>query len=583
MQRLYDILIFLFFCFALFIKSIIFISFIMPEDTLGNTVLIPSIYIYITFIFAVSSFYFLSKSAKKFWYLYFINIILSVIMILDLVYYNGFSSFISLFHSKEIVNIGEAKNGINGLIDIKYFTVLIDNILILPIVIILSKLNLNTKRRPIIFILIMFICINCFYDKNRLTVFEFLRYRPRDTMITQSPLGYHIYDIYTYLKYKTYRVNNEDINKSVEWLSENKENLPDNSYKGIFKGKNLLSIQFESLEQFVINEKVNGEEITPNLNRLLKNSIYFDNYHEIVNEGTSSDAEFSSNTSLYPIRKGAVAFVYPKIQYNTLPNVLNNNGYLTSIYHPDKTYFWNWAEINSSIGFKKLYDETNYKCTDYIGIGISDACYLNKVADFVKAQQQPFYSFVPTLTSHMPFEMPEEYNELKLDNSMKDTVLAHYLQAIHYSDKQLGMMIDKLDKNGLLDNTVVTIHGDHMGVHKYYNDEVSKMNNINTKWKDKDYRVPLIIYQKNYSFPETIHIPGNQTDFAPTLCYLLGIEGNYYKEHFMGKNLVNTNKNYTLLNDGSILTEKELDEKVKEHVLKSFEISDTIIKTHVER
>lgn len=90
---------------------------------------------------------------------------------------------------------------------------------------------------------------------------------------------------------KLYTLSYQDKEEIKEWYDKNIENLPDNQYAGMVKGKNLLVIQVESLENFVINQKIQGQEITPNLNRLLKNSLYFDNYHENVNNGISPDSD----------------------------------------------------------------------------------------------------------------------------------------------------------------------------------------------------------------------------------------------------------------------------------------------------
>ena len=90
-----------------------------------------------------------------------------------------------------------------------------------------------------------------------------------------------------------------DINELFE---VKKENLPNNEYFARSKGKNLIYIQVESLENFVIGQKINGKEITPNLNKLVQSSLYFPNTFEQVNEGTSSDADLMVNTSMLPLR-----------------------------------------------------------------------------------------------------------------------------------------------------------------------------------------------------------------------------------------------------------------------------------------
>ena len=104
---------------------------------------------------------------------------------------------------------------------------------------------------------------------------------PNQTMSNLSPLGYHAFDIYNYYENKNTTKPTPQENKEINsWFAQNQEKLPPNQYKGMFKGQNILVIQVESLENFVINQKVNGQEITPNLNKLLVNSLYFSNFYE---------------------------------------------------------------------------------------------------------------------------------------------------------------------------------------------------------------------------------------------------------------------------------------------------------------
>ncbi|WP_180953881.1 LTA synthase family protein [Bacillus sp. M6-12] len=588
-KKVNDILVYFTMCLILLIKSIGFIYFFVPEEDIGGSKTIFNIlnytfvwttymYLYVAFILLVTSFFFLLKGKGRVWYLFWVDLVLTVLLFADLVYFNGFSSFLSFFHIQSLSTIEEGASGIGSLINPQFFILFIDLLVLIPIMIVTAKTNEISKRSPIIFILILLVAVNGICNTERWSTFTGLRYQPSDTMITQSPIGYHLHDIYTYVESQYRTVSKEEKDSVHKWMNENKEELPNNEYYGLFKEQNLITIHFESLEQFVINEKVNGQEITPNLNKLLKNSLYFDNYHEIVNEGISSDAEFTTNTSLYPIRKGAVSYVYPELKYNTLPAILNQNGYETTIYHPDKEIFWNWEKMHTSLGFKNIYSESDYHCEERTSIGITDGCLLNKVSDFIQKQKKPFYSSVVTMTSHMPFIMPEEHQELKLDKNLENTELGHYFQAIHYTDKQLGLFLDKLEEQGLMDNTVVAVYGDHMGVHKYYFNQVSAMEGIKPEWKDISFKVPLIIYQKNYLDAKTISVLGNQADFLPTISYLLGINDSYYKDYAMGKVLVNTTKEYTLLNDGSILFDKPISEEERKHILDSFIISETITK-----
>ena len=83
-------------------------------------------------------------------------------------------------------------------------------------------------------------------------------------------VGYHEYDLTSYILKKDKKLSTEEKVEINKWFEENKETLPDNKYKGLGKGKNLIIIQWESLENFTINYKVDGQEITPKHEQIIK-------------------------------------------------------------------------------------------------------------------------------------------------------------------------------------------------------------------------------------------------------------------------------------------------------------------------
>ena len=345
----------------------------------------------------------------------------------------------------------------------------------------------------------------------------------------------------------------------------------------MFKGKNLLIIQFESLEKFVINQKIDGQEITPNLNKLLKNSLYFTNYYEQVGEGTSSDADLMTNTSIYPISSGATFFSYPDTHYISLPKLFNNMGYTTTAIHPDSGSFWNWMPALKAFGFGTCIDSSRYNITETIGMGISDGTYLPQVEPIIVKQKQPFYTFLVTLSSHIPFQLPNKYKELKLSLALDNSKLGGYFQCIHYSDKQLGIFFDNLKKDGILDNTVIVIYGDHEGVHKYYAPEIRDLKPSETWWLDNHKQLPLIIYN-NQLKGEEIKTIGGQIDLFPTVASLMGIDQKNYSGSVIGRNLLNTNKNFVVLRSKQFISDKPND-KEKASATQGLSIADSVIRS----
>ena len=389
-----------------------------------------------------------------------------------------------------------------------------------------------------------------------------------------SPLGYHGFDL-KYFVGRNKELSDLDINDVQSWINNNKEDIPDNEYFGMLKGKNLIAIQVESLENFVINKKVYGQEITPTLNKLLSGSLYFDNIYEQNNSGTSSDCDLMVNTSIFPIRATSTFPTYPWTKYNSLQNILNNEGYTTISTHAELPGSWNWAEPHKSFGADKLWDINEFNIDEVIGPGLSDESYLKQIANKIKSENQPFYTFIATLTSHGPFEMPEDKKLLNLPKELDDNMLGGYFQSVRYADEAIKLFIEELEKNGQLDNTVLMIYGDHGGVHKFYEEEIKDAPLNENWWQENDKKIPFIIYNKDLK-ATTISKAGGQVDFLPTISYLLGVERSKFDNTSMGRVLVNTNRNATILNNGDIMGTPK-DENEEKHLKDVFKIADDII------
>lgn len=578
---------------TLLLKSIFFVLLINSDKAIklnpawafyGD----PHILVYVCFIAVFLSFSFLFRKRAHVWYLIIFNILFTMLLVSDLWYYRGFNSFITLHVFDQATNLDNLSSDIVSMmrgIDILFF---IDIFVLIPLALIFKKAYKNHRRFPLLFITISLISVAYIWfahykidivEKGQKTILFRICWTPNQTMANLSPIGYHIYDGYNFwLDNKPFEMSEKDKTEINNWFNAKKENLPDNGYKGLFKDKNLIVLQVESLENFVINQKINNQEITPNINKLLKNSLYFSNYHEQVYNGTSSDADLMTNTSIYPIRRGSTFFRFPNNSYNSLPKLLEKDGYSTTAIHPDKGSYWNWQPALTSIGFQKTIDSSHFNMDETIGLGLSDGSYLKQVEPIIASQKQPFYDFLVTLTSHGPFDLPKQYRELKLDPKLEDTKMGGYLQSIHYVDKHIGLLIDKLEKEGTLDNTVLVIYGDHTGIHKYYDDEVSKITPQESWWNDNNWRIPLIMYSKNLSNQE-IKTIGGQVDLFPTLSYLMGINPSDYESTAIGRNLLNTKKNFAVLASGKYIGDKTSDQE-EQDAIKGIDIADKIIRSN---
>lgn len=582
----------------LIIKSIVLMGFVYSQDQsvidmskgIKN---IQYISICIAPLVTLVAFNFLAKNKGRLWFLLILNFLCSTLFLFDVVYLRSGGNFLSLQLIRQTGNLDNLWGSIFALFRACDIVFLFDIPIIAIFLIITRKFYysspLFTALRPriiafftmfVLSIAVMvtrYVAINVYgNDKNDYIFYTF--WNPGQTICNNSPMAYHFLDFYTFLlDFKPYNISKEERAEIQAWIDSKNENLPDNSYKGIYKNKNLLVIHVESLENFVISRSVDGQEITPTLNKLLENSIYFDNYYSQVNEGTSSDADLMTNTSVFPVRKGSTFFRFPYTDYNSMPKILESQGYSTKAIHPDNGEYWNWMEALDNIGFQQCIDAKSFKMDEVIFLGLSDGSFFRQVRDIIIDQKTPFYNFMVTLTSHSPFNMPERHKQLKLAPSLANTTLGGYFQSINYTDRCLGTFIDELDKSGTLDNTVLVMAGDHDSVHRYFSDEIRSIKPSQNWWMENDSRIPLIIYQKGQA-AQVVHTTGGQIDLMPTLLYLFGTDKSQYESTTFGRNLMNTNKDYAVLANGEV--KGNVTEEQKTELVKSLEFADKAIRVN---
>jgi len=548
--------------------------------------------IYLLFPLIFISFGFLFKRWGKFIYLYIVDLGISALLIFDLLYYRLYGTFPSI----KFLIYPDLFNPLNK--DLIFFRsrmlLFIIDLVLLPILYILFRKYTKdwyfgkVKYRVIAFLLTFLVPSGCvlgkyyLYDVKDITNGEkgFLRvaWTPTSGIFRATPLGYHFFDIYkTLVLDKDIKLSNEEKQEVKNWLDANYENLPDNQYKGELKGKNLVVLQIESLEDFVINKKIDGQEITPTLNSILKNSYYFPNIYEENLTGFSSDADLMVNTGMLPITNTATSFAYPSRTLTTLPSILEKNGYTTVSAHPEVAGSWNWGEVHHSLlKFQNSYTLYDFNEDEIIGLGISDKSYLTQLATKAGDLKQPFYLFTVTLTNHGPFEIDDAHTTIKIPSEIEGTLIGQYFKTVRYTDEAIKMFMDKLKEEGRFDDTVFVIYGDHAGPNKYYKEQLKDVNFDGNYWKLNEKKVPLIIYNPSIQ-GKTIETKGGLIDVMPTVSYLLGINDSSLR-NVIGRNLLNTNRNIVALPEGEVAGEAKSQDELN-HVKQSYDISTKIIRS----
>jgi phosphoglycerol transferase MdoB-like AlkP superfamily enzyme len=316
---------------------------------------------------------------------------------------------------------------------------------------------------------------------------------------------------------------------------------------GVAANKNVIVLQLEAFQSFLLGQSIDGQEITPHLNQLMRESTSFSNFYQQIGRGNTSDAEFMSVTGLLPISQAAVSKEYGDREIPSIVRMANELGYVTSTFHADKLTFWSRDQLYPALGWAEYYELDYFGNQDVIGLGPSDqALYRKTVDQLLKYKQngQRFFSEVVSLTAHTPFNVPEEIKTLSLPDAYKDNIVGNYIQAQHYADEQVGYFINLLKENNLYEDTLIVVYGDHFGLHPtVISLEEAKLVEKLTKkpYSFNDaYKLPLILKIPGMPAGELKHV-GGQSDIMPTMANLMGI--SLANRTIIGQDLLNQREN----------------------------------------
>ena len=546
-----------------------------------------SIVIFLGFISVPAAFGFLLRGRSRLVYYLALDAAFSLLLIADLWYFRVYSTFLSILLWQETSNLSGLWDSIVAMARPVDLLFLADLLILVPASFLMRRRYRNVRRSIAVAALVPAAALaGLAIEHHRIDVtgtdpdrqFLATRWEARESVAFQSPLGFHVLDLYSAL-FRDRKLTLSAARRVAigSWFAANRERRPANRYQGLLKGRNLIVIQVESLEAFVIGRSVAGQGITPTLDGLLANGFYFPNIWDQVNEGSSSDADLMTNTSVFPLRKGAAFFRFPANSYNSLPRILRGVGYRKTIaMHPDPAVYWNWKNALTTIGFDECLDISAFSNHEVLGLGLSDGDFLTQAAARLGAQPEPFYAFMVTLTSHAPFDLPAAYRELRLDEELGESCLGKALQAFRYTDRQIGRLLDLLRRGGLLDRSVVVIYGDHSSVHRFCNDEVAAMGSLEDWMRDPRRLVPLIIYAPGLA-GDRFAVTGGQVDIMPTILGLLGVDQEAFAGTAMGRNLLNTSRDFAVLTDGTVVG-KDKDGPVATTAVKGLAIADLAIR-----
>ncbi|MDK2923847.1 MAG: lipoteichoic acid synthase [Pseudothermotoga sp.] len=312
------------------------------------------------------------------------------------------------------------------------------------------------------------------------------------------------------------------------------------SFSAIAKDRNVIVVQFESLQNVFLRRTYGNQAITPNLNTLLeKDSIYFSNYFQQTGTGNTADAEFISLTSLHVPGDHPAYETYSDTELDGLVRVLKRAGYYTVAFHGNTESFWNRARAYACLGFDDFVSLEDLDQDEIVGMGLSDFSLYRQTVEILKRLPQPFFAFVVTLSSHTPFILPQELKTLTLEPRHVDTLFGNYLQAINYADRAFGYFLQLLKESGLYEKSIIVVYGDHAGLYPFHKETKTLV----SEWLNEEYdflkalNVPLIVHVPGLGKSYEVKNVGGQVDFTPTILNMLGL--NCDLELYVGKDLCN--------------------------------------------
>ncbi len=532
------------------------------ENMMQEIILVINPFVTAFFVYALSV-WFKPKNQVK--YIKIVTVLGSIILYLNLMFYRNFGDFLTipiLFQGSNAKDLGSSVLNLIEWYDVLLFLDVAAIFYLAKTHVTITQVTekMQPKRKKLILSLsVVFLLGNyVLAEIERPQLLQ--RGFDREYLVKNIGLfNFHLYDIVQQSKSKAQRVlaDGNELSEILTYINEEATDKSETDTFGVAKDKNVIFVWLESLQTFVINNELHGEEITPFLNDLIDDSYYFDNFYHQTEQGKTSDSEFITETSLYPLPSGAVYFTHSENTYQSLPDMLTESGYNTSVFHANNGSFWNRNVMYNNLGIDHFYDIGAYNVTEenQVGWGLKDKDFFKQSMKYLTSLEEPYYTRMITLTNHHPFSMDEEDVTLAPFDSNSKT-LNQYFQTVRYLDESLELFFEELKASGEYDDAVIVLMGDHYGISDFHDramatylgkEEITPYDHIQLQ------RVPLYIHIPGEDGQVISDIAG-QVDIKPTLLDLLGIENQ--DEIGFGTSLFGEDrKDFVTLRDGSFIAD----------------------------
>lgn len=325
-----------------------------------------------------------------------------------------------------------------------------------------------------------------------------------------------------------------------------------NIYTGMFKGKNLIAIVAEAFSPIAVNK-----DFTPTLYKLVNSGFVFNNFYTPIYYVSTSDGEYVTLNSLLP--KESV-WSFSKSSKNYLPyaygNIFKEMGYTTYAFHDGTYKYYNRHLSHPNMGYtyKACGNglEKSMKCKIWPQ---SDLEMINATYDYYKDSEH-FMTYYMTISGHLQYNFYGNNMSYRNRDLVKDldksTAIKAYIAAQKELDKALEELLNKLEADGKLDDTVIVLSADHYP-YGLTTDQISEIMNIEDSKFDV-HKNNLVIWSSTMKKPIEINKYGESLDILPTVLNLFGID--FDSRLLMGRDLLSNSDGLVIFNDRSWITDK---------------------------
>ncbi|WP_071461289.1 LTA synthase family protein [Bacillus massilinigeriensis] len=546
------------------------------------------------------------KGKKKYYWILIIDFILSFILYANVLYYRFFNDFITLPTVTQTENFGDVSGSVISLVKPMDILLFVDFVLLVALFL-SRKITIDSssfhRKKAMAVILVAFAIstVNLgLAEKDRPQLLK----RTFDRNYIVKYLGmfnYTIYDAVQSTKASAQRVmaDSSDITEVINF-TQSQYAEPNPKYFGAAKGKNVIYLHLESMQNFLINYKINGEEVTPFLNSLTRdqNTLYFDNFFHQTAQGKTADAEFMLENSLFGLPQGSAFTTKGLNTYQAAPAILGQKGYTSAVFHGNTKSFWNRDEIYKSFGYNKFFDSSYYDMSseNVENYGMKDKPFFKESIPLLSELPQPFYTKFIMLSNHYPYPIDEEEATIG-PHTTGDKSVDSYFQTARYSDEAVKEFFNYLKESGLYDNSIIVMYGDHYGISENHNKAMETVlgKEVTPTVNAELQEVPLFIHIPGVE-GGTMHQYGGQIDLLPTLMHLLGIDTKDYVQfgtdllspkhreivtfrngNFVTPEVTSVNEKYYDTKTGEPLEKTEEMRQTKEFVQQQLELSDKVV------